>query len=128
MYAKIINEQTKECQVGDGTNIAYYKSIGMYEMEVEQAYNGVWYLKGHAPVAPEPTLEEKVSKLEEETGLTRVMREMVLAENSGASDYVKAKANEIEYLAKQLRTTEETSETVDNTQNDEYNSFCDTKQ
>ena len=70
---------------------------------------------------PEPPLEEQVAKLEAETGLTRVMREMVLAENSGASDYVKAKANEIEDLAKQLRTTEETSgtKTVDNTQNDE---------
>ena len=46
---------------------------------------------------------------------------MVLSENSCASDYVKAKANEIENLAKQLRATEETSEfeTVDNTQNDE---------
>ena len=77
---------------------------------------------------PEPTIEEQVAKLEAETGLTRVMREMVLSENSGASDYVKAKANEIEDLAKQLRTTEETSETVDNTQNDEYNSFGDTKQ
>ena len=77
---------------------------------------------------PEPTIEEQVAKLEAETGLTRVMREMVLAENSGASDYVKAKANEIENLAKQLRATEETSETVDNTQNNEYNSFGDTKQ
>ena len=55
------------------------------------------------PVPPEPTLEEQVTKLEAETGLTRVMREMVLDENSGASDYVKAKANEIEDLAKQLR-------------------------
>ena len=77
---------------------------------------------------PEPTLEEQVAKLEAETGLTRVMREMVLAENSGASDYVKAKAQEIVDLAKQLRTTEEASETVDNTQNNEYNSFGDTKQ
>lgn len=79
---------------------------------------------------PAPTIEEQVAKLEAETGLTRVIREMVLAENSGASDYVKAKAQEIEDLAKQLRTTEETSEigTVDNTQNDEYNSFGDTKQ
>ena len=56
---------------------------------------------------PEPTIEEQVAKLEAETGLTRVMREMVLAENSGASDYVKAKANEIEDLAKELRATEE---------------------
>lgn len=103
MYAKIINEQTKECQVGDGTNIAYYKSIGMSEMEVEQAYNGAWYLKGYAPTKPEPTLSEQVAKLEAETGLTRVMREMVLAENSGASEYVKSKAQEIEDLAKELR-------------------------
>lgn len=82
------------------------------------------------PPAPEPTVEEQVAKLEAETGLTRVMREMVLAENSGASDYVKSKAQEIEDLAKQLRTTEETSETetVDNAPNNEYNSFGDTKQ
>ena len=82
--------------------------------------DGQYVIVANAPI-PEPTLEEQVVKLEAETGLTRVMREMVLAENSGASDYVKAKANEIEDLAKQLRATEETSatETVDNTQNDE---------
>lgn len=52
-YAKIINEQTKECDVGLGTDIDFYKSIGMVEMEVEQAYNGGWYLKGHTPQKPE---------------------------------------------------------------------------
>ena len=103
MYAKIVNEQTKECQVGIGTNVEFYKKIGMTEMEVEQAYSGQWYLKGYAPAKPEPTIEEQVAKLEAETGLTRVMREMVLAENSGASDYVKAKAQEIEALATELR-------------------------
>ena len=108
-YAKIVNEETKVCDVGTGTNTAFYQSIGMTEMEVEQAYNGEWYLKGYAPAKPEPTIEERVAKMEAETGLTRVMREMVLAENSGASDYVKAKANEIEELAKQLRATEENS-------------------
>lgn len=55
------------------------------------------------PVPPEPTLEEQVAKLEAETGLTRVMRELVLAENSGASEYVKGKAQEIEALATELR-------------------------
>ena len=120
-YAKVVNEETGLCEVGVGTNTSFYASIGMTEMEVEQAYNGQWYLKGYAPAKPESTLEERVAKLEAETGLTRVMREMVLAENSGASDYVKAKAQEIEDLAKQLRATEEISEleTVDNTQNDE---------
>ena len=127
-YAQIVDKQTKLVVVGIGTDNAYYESIGMTQMDVEQAYNGSWYLKGCAPAKPEPTLEERVAKLEAETGLTRVMREMVLADNSGASDYVKAKANEIEELAKQLRVTEETSATVDSTQNDEYNSFGDTKQ
>ena len=89
--------------------------------------DGQYVIVANVP-APEPALEEQVAKLEAETGLTRVMREMVLSDNSGASDYVKAKANEIEDLAKQLRATEETSETADNTQNDEYNSFGDTKQ
>lgn len=136
-YAKVTNEETKECQVGTGTNIEFYKKIGLTEMEVEQAYNGQWYLNGYAPAKPEPTLEEQVAKLEAETGLTRVMREMVLVENSGASDYVKAKAQEIEDLAQELRATEEISETevvvsetekVDEIENKEYNSFGDTKQ
>ena len=121
MLAKIIDINTKECSVGLGTDVNFYRSLGMEEMDVEKAYNNKWYVKGFAPIAPEPTIEEQVAKLEAETGLTRVMREMVLAENSGASDYVKAKANEIEDLAKQLRATEKTSEieTVDNTQNDD---------
>lgn len=62
------------------------------------------------PAPAEPTLEEQVAKLEAETGLTRVIREMVLAEGSGASEYVKAKAKEIEDLAAELRTAEKSSE------------------
>ena len=57
-YAKIINEETKACEVGLGTNSAFYQSIGMTEMEVEQAYDGSWYVAGYAPVKPEPTKEE----------------------------------------------------------------------
>lgn len=57
-YAKIINYETKQCEVGTGTNAEFYKSIGMTEMEVEQAYNGQWYLQGYAPAPPEPTVEE----------------------------------------------------------------------
>ena len=58
-YAKIINEETKQCDVGFGTNYLYYSSIGMTEMKVEQAYNGQWYVKGYAPLKPEPTDEEQ---------------------------------------------------------------------
>lgn len=58
-YAKIVNEETKLCEVGTGTNAEFYKSIGMTEMEVEQAYNGSWYVKGYAPEKPLPTNEEQ---------------------------------------------------------------------
>ena len=48
-YAKIINEETKACEVGLGTNSAFYQSIGMTEMDVEQAYDDNWYVVGYAP-------------------------------------------------------------------------------
>lgn len=102
-YAKIINKETKACEVGTGTNTAFYKSIGMSEMEVEQAYNGQWYLKGYAPAKPEPSVEEQVSSLEQTYGMMRWQREGILAEGSLYSDYTRAKAQEIEDLAKELR-------------------------
>lgn len=57
-YAKIIDEQTKEVQIGVGCPDAYYIEIGMELMEVEQAYNGAWYVEGYAPEKPAPTEEE----------------------------------------------------------------------
>ena len=102
-YAKITNEETKTCDVGLGTNTDYYKSLGMTEMEVEQAYNGQWYLSGYAPTQPEPTIQEQLLELEHKTGYTRAIRELILAENSGASEYVRTKAQEIETLAEQIR-------------------------
>ena len=109
-YAKVINEETKQCEVGLGDPTAifdevekvrtrqeteqqeqvvpaeydeqgnlvkeetteivdvpidksetfietmtvgeWYESIGMTEQDVEQAYNGLWYLVGYAPVQP----------------------------------------------------------------------------
>ena len=66
-YAKIINEETKLCEAGTGTNSAIYQSIGMTEMEVEQAYNGSWYVKGYAPEKPvKETAQEKIDKLKAE--------------------------------------------------------------
>lgn len=59
-YAKVINNETKQCEVGTGTNAEFYKSIGMSEMDVEQSYNGQWYLQGYAPkkVATKAELSE----------------------------------------------------------------------
>lgn len=102
-WAKITNQETKVCDVGLGTNIEYYKSIGMTEQDVEQAYNGQWYLVGYAPSKPAPTLQEQLLEMERNTGYTRAIRELILAENSGASEFVKNKAQEIEQIAEQLR-------------------------
>lgn len=64
-YAKIIDERTKELQVGVGCDVAYYLEIGMEYMETELAYNGKWYLKGYAPIEPTPTpkTKEEVQKI-----------------------------------------------------------------
>lgn len=63
MFYKLIDEKTKKVDVGLGTNIEFYKSIGMVEGEVEQGYDGAYYLKGYAP---QKTLEElKTEKIEE---------------------------------------------------------------
>lgn len=63
-YAKIINEETKQCEVGVGTNIEFYQKIGMTELDVEQSYNGSWYITGYAPAKPEPTIQEQIIALE----------------------------------------------------------------
>ena len=62
-FAKIENEETKEVSVGVGTNTEFYKSIGMTEMDVEQAYNGQWYVKGYAPAEPETEKQARVRKI-----------------------------------------------------------------
>lgn len=51
-YAKIDNSQTHTVSIGTGTNHAFYKSIGMELMDVEQGYDGNWYMAGHAPKQP----------------------------------------------------------------------------
>lgn len=56
-YAKIINEVIGTVSVGIGTDAEYYQSIGMELMDVEQGYDGQWYLAGKAP-APIPTKAE----------------------------------------------------------------------
>lgn len=63
-YAKIIDLETGLCEVGLGTNSAFYQSIGMVEMEVEQSYDGQWYLQGFAPEKPAKEIaQEKIDEL-----------------------------------------------------------------
>ena len=97
MYAKVTNEQTKEVSVGLGTDVEFYKSIGMTEMEVEQAYNGAWYLKGYAPQKPEPTPQEQIQSLEAQI-TARNIRGALLGDK-----YAIDKITEIENLIANLR-------------------------
>lgn len=53
-----------------------------------------------------PTIKEQLIRLETSTGLIRSIRELILAPNSEASDYVKTKAQEIENIAEQIRGEE----------------------
>lgn len=73
-YAKIIDVKTHEVEVGVGCLEEYYVEIGMELMDVEQAYNGLWYVAGHAPVKPEPTPEEikemRIAELKQELNAT----------------------------------------------------------
>lgn len=62
-YAQVLNQDTKECSIGLGSNAEFYKSIGMILQDVEQGYDGSWYLAGYAP---HKSLDElKKEKLEE---------------------------------------------------------------
>ena len=66
-YAKIENKETGLCQVGIGTNSAFYESIGMTEIDVEQAYDGKWYLEGYAPTQPLDEIKTiKITELKNE--------------------------------------------------------------
>ena len=64
MFYKIIDENTKQVDVGLGNNNTFYKSIGMKEGECEKSYNGNWYLKGYAPQKSlEDLKKEKIQEL-----------------------------------------------------------------
>ena len=62
-YAQILDNDKKTVCVGTGTDIDFYKSIGMTLMEVEEGYDGQWYVKGYAP--EQPLDELKAAKLSE---------------------------------------------------------------
>ena len=90
-YAKVTNEQTKECMVGLGTNEQYYQSIGMTKQEVELAYNNGWYLVGYAPQKPnELQIKELEQQIEELN--TKMLRDIIILNDENASEQEKAQA------------------------------------
>lgn len=100
-YCFIVNEETKEVRIGAGVNDEYYASIGMEERDVEQAYNGAWYVVGYAPVQTAEEIAKQdaaIKKLE----LTEIAVNAMMSTLSGGT-VEKAKT---EYTAK-LNTIED---------------------
>lgn len=116
-YAKIINNKTREVQIGVGCSDEYYVEIGMEIMNVEQAYNGKWYVAGYAPVQPEPTVDEKkavvravrdqyINEIEWRVSRYRDQKEMGIATTDDENTYIQI----LEYM-QYLRDYPESSET-----------------
>ena len=98
-YAKVINEETKQCEVGTGTNSAYYQSIGMTEMEVEQAYDGSWYVLGFAPEKPVEEMQAEVRAVRNQYLETYVdPKQLVMVWDSLSADDKKLYADYRQYL------------------------------
>lgn len=98
LYAQIANEVTKQCNVGTGINEDFYKSIGMEKMDVEEAWDGSWYLKGYAPQKPHnQTIQEQIEELE-----ARITERNIRSALLGDS-YAKHKIEVIEAQIAELR-------------------------
>ena len=78
-------------------------SIGFINLDVEQGYNGNWYIQGYAPAKPEPTLEEILIQKEQEYNMPRVIREGILGNPTAYSEFNVNRAKELEELAKTIR-------------------------
>lgn len=67
-YAKVVNEQTGMCEVGTGINNAFYTSIGMSLLDVQQSdIDNNWYLTEKCPMKTEEQKaqeeRERINKL-----------------------------------------------------------------
>lgn len=70
---------------------------------------GAYYEVVENSPVPEPTIEEQLIMLENDYQMNRWQREGILAEGSLYSDYTKAKAQELEDLAEQIRHQDDDS-------------------
>lgn len=56
-YAKVV-DTAKACIVGLGNDEAFYEALGFERCNVEQAWDGSWYLVGHVPQKPVTAAED----------------------------------------------------------------------
>ena len=67
-HAKIIDEVKGTVEVGLGSDINFYKSIGMESLDVDIGYDGNWYLSNKLPLQSIDELkEQKIKQIDKET-------------------------------------------------------------
>lgn len=90
LYAKIQDEETGLCLVGTGTDNAFYRSIGMQPLEVQQSdVDGFWYLIDKCPMK---TDEEKELEEKKRVAMLKMTpRDFLLAITQMGVDFAKIK-------------------------------------
>lgn len=97
LYGELVNHKLKI------ENQVEAKKKGLPLVDVEEAWDGTLWEVGYAPAKPAETTKEKLIRLEGEYQMPRWAREEILAEGSSYSDFTKARAKELEDLAKEIR-------------------------
>ena len=85
-YAKIINQETGLCEVGIGTNIEFYQSIGMVALDVKQSdIDNNWYLTEKCPMKSDEEKAKEERKRLDNLSMTRgdVFEALILAKGLG---------------------------------------------
>ena len=59
LWAKIIDDKLKTCEVGVGTDDNYYILNGFERLEVAKGSDGKWYLRGYEPGEDIPSYKQK---------------------------------------------------------------------
>lgn len=108
-YAKIISQQTKQCEVGIGTNDKYYKSLGMTLQDVEQGFDSNWYVKGFAPKEPTENMAKKLEVGIEKINISQIRDIAIILTSKDsekvkeAEEYLKTKQIEKEKIANSIK-------------------------
>ena len=68
---KVIDEQTQQVVIANEMQENIFKKEGFQYKDVEQAYNGEWYLSGYAPAKPQSLInQEKITELKSQLAET----------------------------------------------------------
>lgn len=84
-------------------NICVVDEVRQTEEKYMLSDDGTEYILYNQETIDRREIISQVESKEQQYGMNRWQREIILSENSGASEYTKDKAEEIEELAEQLR-------------------------